>query len=134
MTTAFQSDAFQNDAFQIDIVVASTETHDDLRPHRKRRRKLDEAALEAFKSARTRLREHIRIAIDGPDPEPVIARLEAFADPQLTDALDRPLVERINYERFEDDGRALEALARDYEAAMFERELQEEEELLLFAS
>ncbi len=75
-------------------VVVTTDTHDG---DRQRKRHHD------FKERHELLREQIRVALDGPDTEEIANELEAFAAPQVSDSLYRPLVERIDYARIREE-------------------------------
>ena len=117
-------------------LVEETDTHDggwlseeELRRRRLARTKADEEELQAKKEARERLREQIRLAIDGPMEEEVI---EAVL-PHMEEG--KPFTPELHYIDWEAMLRDVEAVERIRMAAYLarERQLQEEddEEVLL---
>ena len=92
--------------------VVIEDTHDDVRRR-----------IDAKREAKERLREQIRFALEGPLPEPMQEAIAPYVAPQQTDALLRPVIERVDLERIVAE---VEAAQRVYEA--YQRALDDDED------
>lgn len=131
---AFSSSASSTTAYSVYAFDFGVDTHDGW-PDEKRRAEIErgrEEVIRRFKEDRASLRAHLERALYGDNAE-LQAQLEAVAEPQLTDSIYKPLIDRIDPERLIEKLELAFEVYNQSEIRRIQREMDDDDDFMLLA-